>query len=121
MMLKARVRRLFLRASLIGSASALAFGVIANPAQALESCSYPYVCLYNMDGHRLGKFRDVTAGWQHLSLSRGATYGWNTRHDDVLYVRYSDGIVSCFPPNNQFIFSGLVTDIRISWSSVCRL
>jgi hypothetical protein len=48
-------------------------------------------------------------------------YGWNTRHDDVLYVRYSDGIVSCFPPNQQFIFSGVVTDIRISWSNVCRL
>jgi hypothetical protein len=117
----AKTRAMILGALLV-SASALTV-IKAEPASALPGCAYPYVCLYKLasDGStvKTGQFRDFTTGWQWLTISKGAMWGWNTRHDDVLRVLYSGGVVSCFPSNSQFAFSGYVLAIRIDPSPTC--
>lgn len=127
---KPRARRVALIAA--GAAVALVVGAAAvlgpTPAAAQPSdffdCAYPYVCLYKVGNdslwHKTGQFRDVTPGWQYLTVSKGAQTLVNTRHDDVVYAKHVDGTVGCFPPDN--IRGGEIAPIiaiRISWSATC--
>jgi hypothetical protein len=122
-----------MRPRLIGAVTAVlttaAVGALAGtPASADSSdftdCAYPYVCLYKVGDdslwHKTGQFRDVTAEWQNLTVSRGAQTLVNTRHDDVVYVKHVDGSVGCFPAENDR--GGEIAPIiaiRISWSGNC--
>src|SRR5689334_20779086 len=96
-----RIRTLMITAGAVVTAVAAA-GVLAPPAEAssdFADCPYPYVCLYKWDDsgwHRTGQLRDFTAGWQYLTVSRGAQTLVNTRHDDVVYVKHVDGVIGCF-------------------------
>ncbi|MBW1602595.1 hypothetical protein JJV70_10855 [Streptomyces sp. JJ66] len=110
-----------------GAAGALALaaglsGATVAPAQAAPSgCPYPYVCFY--DGpYVLGKYKDVTSYYQSVSRSAKATTVYNTRNDDVAYIRLSNGNVACVGPKQRLAlnpFNIRVTGIKISWSATC--
>lgn len=117
-------------ASAIVVASALiAVFAAATPAQAtsFNGCAYPRVCFYktstNWDnGTPTAAYQDVTSGYQTLgSNSAGSYYVYNTRNDDVAYIRFSTGRVRCFLPNHGGAIGedGYATGIRISSSSTC--
>src|SRR5438128_2463217 len=77
----------------------------AAPAQAAPDCPYPNVCFYDSSGHRTGEFTDVTSDWQNIppgSPSHGARLAYNTRHDDVAYLRFTGGKQLCLPPGEVF-------------------
>jgi hypothetical protein len=95
----------------------------AATARAAASCAYPYVCLFK-DGVRIGQFQDVTSGFQSLPSRPTGTAGspvtvTNTRHDDVAYIRFSNGSTVCLPPEYTTNFTGTLTGIRISSSATC--
>ncbi len=113
------------KAAGIAGTLALAAGLGAattTPAQASPStCPYPYVCFYE-NGHKLGQFQDVTSHFQTLTTSQRATSVYNSRNDDVAYIRLSNGGTVCVPPKKTLALSPYVaraTGIRISWSSTC--
>ncbi|ESP98912.1 Hypothetical protein B591_12168 [Streptomyces sp. GBA 94-10 4N24] len=88
---------------------------------AADTCSYPYVCLFK-NGTRIGQFQDVTSGFQNLpSRPSGPNLVvQNTRNDDVAYIRWSGGTVTCIPPKQSFTVSGgTLTGIRIDSRSTC--
>ncbi|MEU9476729.1 hypothetical protein [Streptomyces sp. NPDC048191] len=88
-------------------------------AAARPSCPYPYVCFYN--GNTMtGKFKD-TGYWQKLGASRKANGAFNTRHDDVAYVRFSNYHTICMRPRDGWAFNGAhPTHVYISTSSRCH-
>ncbi|MEH6373953.1 hypothetical protein V7793_06325 [Streptomyces sp. KLMMK] len=105
-------------ATALGPASATA----ASPARAAAapSCPYPYVCFIKND-KIIGKFQDVTSGWQPLPSKPSAPLAVvNTRHDDVVRVRFTNGSVDCIPPKTtNYITGGQLNAVRISSSSKC--
>jgi hypothetical protein len=97
-------RRNIGRVVLAAVIAAVGVFVAAEPAAAAgPACPYPYVCFYT--GHYgesgstiNGKFQVVTSGYQAITAStRYSDSIVNTRHDDVAYVRFSDGKVVCLP------------------------
>ncbi|GAA2626422.1 hypothetical protein [Streptomyces vastus] len=91
----------------------------AAPSGAQATCPYPYACIIK-NGSIIGRFRDVTSGWQNLpSRPRGPLQVVNTRNDDVVYIRYSSGSTACITPNTTWSTSSTLTGIRISSSSTC--
>ncbi len=118
------------RARLITAAAALLAGLAAVPGVAhagepVADCAYPAVCLYQWNGEgwtRTGQFRQFTGAWQELTISRGATRIVNTRRDDVVYVRHTDGVVGCFGPGADAGGEiAPIAAIRISASPVCQV
>ncbi|MER6768329.1 hypothetical protein ABT013_00695 [Streptomyces bacillaris] len=117
-----------LKQRLTGAAGVLALtaglGVAGTaPAQAApKDCPYPYVCFYQGNG-KTGQYKDVTSGYQSVGRSSSATSIYNSRNDDVVYVRYSDGLVVCAPPKKQLNLSRYpaksITGVRISSSPKC--
>jgi hypothetical protein len=64
----------------------------------------------------------VTSGWQ--SFSRTDVYhAVNTRNDDVVYIRHTNGVVYCLPsghPERVYrLYTYVPNGIRISSSSSC--
>ncbi|MGW4111222.1 hypothetical protein ACWEFJ_10115 [Actinosynnema sp. NPDC004786] len=70
-------------------------------------CAYPYACLYNANEQKVEQFQVITSGWQGFNRT-DVYYGVNTRNDDVVYIRYTNGKVGCLRPGN----AGLVWDLR---------
>ena len=97
----------------------------AYAAEPAADCAYPSVCLYQWTGdawRRTGQFHQFTTGWQELTISWGATRILNTRIDDVVYVRHTDGVVGCFGPGADAGGEiAPIAAIRISSSPVCRV
>ncbi|GGU29519.1 hypothetical protein [Streptomyces violascens] len=92
----------------------------AAPTPGFE-CGYPYVCFYDgEDG--VGKFKDITSGWQTLTRSRGAEYVVNTRHDDGALLHFSNGRTTCVKPGATLYAPsiGAVDKLRITDSAQCR-
>ncbi|GAA3399296.1 hypothetical protein [Streptomyces roseoviridis] len=92
----------------------------ASPA-AYRGCDYPYVCLYQGETET-GRYKDVTADWQVLRDSRGATYLVNTRRDDTVLMHFTNGRVVCVPPlanpASPFMY-GTIDKIQIRSTSRC--
>ncbi len=65
-----------------------------------NDCPYPYVCFYQGNS-KTGQYKDVTSGYQSVGRSSSATSIYNSRNDDVVYVRYSDGLVVCARPRSS--------------------
>jgi hypothetical protein len=108
--------------TVFGATLAVGIGpVSAAPAGAAASCAYPYVCIQRLsDGAIIGRFQDVTSGFQSLPSRPSNVNIINTRHDDVAYIRYSNGSQACVAPDSTFSITGYVlTGIRISSSSTC--
>ncbi|MDN3056774.1 MULTISPECIES: hypothetical protein [Streptomyces] len=108
--------------AVLGTTVALGTGpVSAAPAATTASCAYPYVCIQRIsDGVIIGRFQDVTSGYQDLPSRPSNVTIINTRHDDVAYIRYANGSKSCVAPNDSLAISGYVlTGIRISSSATC--
>lgn len=107
--------------SVAAQATAVAATGPAAVKAVVDTCAYPYVCLFK-NGVRIGQFQDVTSTWQNLP-SRPSGPGLvvqNTRHDDVAYIRWSGGATTCIPPNSSFnVSSGTLTGIRISSAATC--
>jgi len=104
-----RVGKTIGRVMLAAAVAAVGVVVAAEPAAAAGAvCPYPYVCFYS--GHVgegpstiNGKFKVVTSGFQSITgSSRYSDSIVNTRHDDVAYVRFTDGKVICLPPADYF-------------------
>lgn len=88
---------------------------------AAPSCPYPYVCFYK-NGTRTGSFQDVTSSYQNLVASRAADEVYNTRDDDVAWLRWSDGVHTCIPPNGWYALATspyYVTGVKIRPESNC--
>ncbi|MFT7836924.1 hypothetical protein Q5530_12310 [Saccharothrix sp. BKS2] len=86
-------------------------------------CAYPYACLYNSNRTKVEQFQVVTSGWQSFSRT-DVYYGVNTRNDDVVYIRYTNGKVGCLGSGNASLVwnlrsLGVPNGIRIDSSSVC--
>lgn len=86
-------------------------------------CQYPYACLYNADGKMVEKYKVVTSGWQTFTR-QDVYYGVNTRNDDVVYIRYTNGNVYCMSAGDpDFAYYlrpyGIPNGIRISSSATC--
>ncbi|MFF0472948.1 hypothetical protein [Streptomyces sp. NPDC004284] len=105
--------------------SALSISLVSAPAAHADSmfgCSYPYVCFYQgslFDYSPTYMFKDVTSYWQNVRTLTGPDVT-NTRNDDVVYLRTSNGTY-CLPPNSSMGFPDFITvdGIRISYSSTC--
>ncbi|MGH3910374.1 MAG: hypothetical protein ACRDRM_06045, partial [Pseudonocardiaceae bacterium] len=59
-------------------------------------CGYPYVCFF--DHGLTGGFQDYTDDFQRLIDSHGADTMVNSRHDDVVWLHWTDGHVECTEP-----------------------
>ncbi|MFC6090085.1 hypothetical protein [Saccharothrix lopnurensis] len=86
-------------------------------------CAYPYACLYNANQAKVGQFQVVTSGWQAFGRT-DVYYAVNTRNDDVVYIRYTNGRVGCLGSGNASLVwnlraLGVPNGIRIDSSSVC--
>ncbi|MBQ0826601.1 hypothetical protein [Streptomyces tagetis] len=106
----------------LGAAASLGTATAsAAPATTTATCAYPYVCIQRIsDGAIIGRFQDVTSGWQALPSQPSNVNIINTRHDDVAYIRYANGSQACVTPNSTFTITGYVlTGIRISSSATC--
>lgn len=113
-----------------GSAlSAGSLALAAAPAHAAPKtplpwfdCKYPYACVYNSDVDIIGRYQDVTSGFQSIT-STGVYYALNTRNDDVVYIRFTNGDVVCLPANDKSLWYlrdiGIPNGIRISSSDTC--
>ncbi|MBD0742408.1 hypothetical protein BG418_13085 [Streptomyces sp. CBMA152] len=103
-----------------GALMAPASSASAAPAQGL-ACDYPYVCFYVGEGG-VGKFKDITPGWQTLTRSRGAEYVVNTRHDDGALLHFTNGRTACVGPGATLHAPsiGTVDKLRITDSPQCR-
>jgi hypothetical protein len=106
--------------------AALVLPATATPAAAAPpgDCPWPRVCLYNSAWVRTGAFQDITSGWQNIppgSPSYGAYYTYNSRHDDVAYFRFTNGVVGCVEPGRTASLRplGIVNGIRISSEARC--
>lgn len=103
--------------------SGTAVGISATPAQAAAlSCPYPYACLYNLDKQMLHKYQAVTSTFQ--STSGDIILGVNSRNDDVVYIRYTTGLIKCMPAGKTSTvfdvgYYGVANGIRIDSSSSC--
>jgi hypothetical protein len=97
------------------------------PAQAVSAhgCDYPRVCFYlNKENWN---FNDPTAVYQQITKnfqflgpkSRGSFAVYNTRNDDVAYLRLAEGKTLCLKPNSELLPTGTLTAIRISESATC--
>ena len=117
-------------------AATAAVAVVAGPAPAHAfsqyRCNYPYVCIYggtDIDvAPIVGRYRDVTPGWQYQSGTRRNFGVVNTRNDDTVYILYrnpgeSVDHVLCLLPNDNvaFIFDESFRGIRIDSSQYCSL
>lgn len=110
-------------AVLVATGALLAGGTVTARAadqSATATCSYPYVCFIK-NGTVIGRFKDVTSGWQALPSKPSAPLSVvNTRHDDVAYIRWVGGTTACLPPQSTFSVSGGQLDaVRISSSATC--
>lgn len=103
--------------------SGAAVAVTAGPAQAAAlGCVYPYACLYDFDNVLLHRYQVVTSGFQ--STSGDIVKGVNTRNDDVVYIRYTNGLIKCMPAGHSSSvydagYYGIVNGIRIDSASTC--
>ncbi|MBG0568245.1 hypothetical protein [Actinoplanes aureus] len=109
-------------AAILGSAAAL-----VSPAPALATsqygCNYPYVCVYGGNGdwvssNIVGRFRDITSGFQYASTNRSPFSVVSTRNDDTVYVLYRNGgenfdRVDCLLPNEGAFYNSTFRGIRI--------
>jgi hypothetical protein len=124
-----RTRRLVAAAIAYLAGSATAVVVTPTPAQAdsAHGCAYPYVCFYRTRGDFdaglwAARYRDITKIFQNLGPNaRGADVIWNTRNDDVAYLRFDKGVrIRCLPPNSGDAGAvGIVDGIRISSAAKC--
>ncbi|MFB7270938.1 hypothetical protein [Streptomyces sp. NPDC056244] len=108
--------------AVLGTAVSLGAGpASAASAATTASCAYPYVCIQRLsDGAIIGRFQDVTSGFQSLPSRPSNVNIINTRHDDVAYIRYANGSQACVAPDSTFSITGYVlTGIRISSSATC--
>jgi hypothetical protein len=110
-------------AVLAATGALLAGGTVTARAaeqSATATCSYPYVCFIK-NGTVIGRFKDVTSGWQALPSKPSAPLSVvNTRHDDVAYIRWVGGSTACLPPQSTFNVSGGQLDaVRISSAATC--
>ncbi|GAB2989493.1 hypothetical protein GCM10027184_48530 [Saccharothrix stipae] len=86
-------------------------------------CTYPFACLYNSNKTKVEQFQVVTSGWQPFSRT-DVYYAVNTRNDDVVYIRYTNGTVGCLTAGDASLVwnlrsLGVPNGIRIDSSPVC--
>ncbi|MFE7122982.1 hypothetical protein [Streptomyces sp. NPDC057617] len=107
--------------AVLGTAVSLGAGPASAASATTASCAYPYVCIQRLsDGAIIGRFQDVTSGFQSLPSRPSNVNIINTRHDDVAYIRYANGSQACVAPDSTFSITGYVlTGIRISSSATC--
>ncbi len=84
---------------------------------------YPYACLYNANDVKVEQYKVVTSGWQSFTRT-DVYYAVNTRNDDVVYIRYTNGRVGCLTAGNASTVwnlrsLGVPNGIRIDSSAVC--
>lgn len=124
MPIRPRIRHAAASAGLVLAVSTGSLAVLASPAAAaLGNCAYPYVCVYDGAGNKLGQFRDFTSYFQGLS-NPNIRQAYNTRNDDVAYFRYPNGQLSCIEPRRQasvYIsgYGGAPNGIRITTNATC--
>jgi hypothetical protein len=92
-------------------------------------CNYPYVCIYSggFSDPIVGRFKDVTPGWQYFPQPR--TGEWtivNTRNDDVVYYLYrwsweNFDRVDCIMPNQNIGAIATLRAIRIDSANYCSV
>lgn len=99
--------------------------VTAAPAEAAAlSCPYPYTCLYNFDKGMIHQYQVVTSTFQSISNGSNVVWGVNSRNDDVVFVRYTNGVVACMQagtPNTIYDvgYYGITNGIRIDSAATC--
>ncbi|GAA4419673.1 hypothetical protein GCM10023148_19080 [Actinokineospora soli] len=114
--------------------AAVAFGSLMHPTAAVAEagpdnvtgawgCEWPYACLYNSAGTKVSQYKAVTSGWQSFSRT-DVYYGVNTRNDDVVYIRFTNGRVACLPAGDAWSVYylrsiGVPNGIRIDSSPIC--
>ncbi|WP_369202466.1 hypothetical protein [Streptomyces sp. PU-14G] len=89
-------------------------------ARLTAKCPYPYVC-FTKGTTILSKYKDA-GYWQTLGpKGRTADSANNTRHDDVVYVRFSNAKTICMKPGEGWAFNGAhPRQVYISTSSTCK-
>nr|WP_168720868.1 hypothetical protein [Streptomyces sp. SAT1] len=94
--------------------------VAGSEASLKAKCPYPYVC-FTKGTAILSKYKDA-GYWQTLGpKGRTADSANNTRHDDVVYVRFSDAKTICMKPGQGWAFNGAhPKQVYISTSSKCK-
>jgi hypothetical protein len=113
-----------------------ATAVIVSPAPSYATskyrCNYPYVCIYGgLDWNTapiVGRYQDLSSGYQYQSGNRTNFAVWNTRNDDVVYILYRKSgenfdRVWCITPNYgaSWIEGQSFRGIRIDSSQYCSL
>ncbi|MCD7440533.1 hypothetical protein K4B79_20185 [Streptomyces lincolnensis] len=120
------MRNLKKKLSVAASAVALSGAVVmtgaSNAQAAALGCAYPYACVYDFNRNLIEDYREVTSGWQSLPNSN-VWHAVNSRNDDVVYIRHTDGLVACLPaghPERVYrLYNHVPNGIRIDSSSSC--
>lgn len=96
-------------AAVAGLSVALAASSLTATAPRAEAagsgCSWPYVCIYDVAGtpstvtsaHLVGRFKDITSAYQNV-VNRPKWTVINTRQNDSVYVKMTDGAYECLYP-----------------------
>ncbi|GAA0444935.1 hypothetical protein GCM10009544_04640 [Streptomyces stramineus] len=67
----------------------------------------------------IGKFKDVTSGWQPLPSKPKDITVVNSRRDDVAYIRNTHGGIVCIAPKSSYSTGWTLNAVRISSNSSC--
>ncbi|MFD6567028.1 hypothetical protein [Micromonospora profundi] len=120
-----KLRRALQASATAALMTAAGLAVTSAPAQAAAlGCPYPYTCLYDFEKNLDHRYQVVTSGFQSVSNGAAVVYGVNSRNDDVVYVRYTNGLIRCMPsgqPNKIYDvgYFGITNGIRIDSASTC--
>lgn len=92
-------------------------------ANTAYGCVWPRVCIYkdaSVTSQIIGRYQDA-GYWQRLSNPESGYAIFNSRNDDVVYLRNSNGSVFCVKPNSSGIFARwTITQIYIDPLPYCR-
>lgn len=125
------MRRVSAAAAAIGAATAVLGLTTAAPSMAdsYGTCPYPNVCFYDdqpYTGTYFRRYQDVTDYYQSVPIRSGRIRVWNTRNDDVAFVRVrntSTGAIYtwCMIPNSGLDLNNnsIPTGIKIRPRSDC--
>lgn len=97
-------------------------GASSAQADSAYGCKYPEVCIYqhsSVDSSIIGRYKQITSGWQNLKNPETRYAVYNTRNGDVAYVKERGGHVSCIKPNGSMGSIGTIVAIRIDGRSSC--
>ncbi|WP_285471913.1 hypothetical protein [Actinoplanes sp. NBRC 101535] len=117
--------------TVLAASSLMMLGAAPVPADTTFGCEYPKVCLYLHTADWTARqattsYSQVTSHWQKLDEQGRHAYAiYNTRNDDVAWLKNDDGVVACVGPHEKWFWDESdypfrVVSIKISDGPTCN-